>query len=64
MEELSDEEIKNEIYKEYRKEFVGEGQIFFYYKRKGMEIIPGYNMSMTDLEYQYPMPDDEIILGN
>ena len=61
--ELSDEEIKNEIYKEYRKEFVGEGQIFFYYKRKGMEIIPGYNISMTDLEYQYPMPDDEIILG-
>lgn len=60
---LTDDEIKNEIYKEYRKEFVGEGQIFFYYKRKGMEIIPGYNGSMTDLEYQYPMPDDEIILG-
>ena len=60
---LSDEEIQSEIYKEYRKEFVGEGQIFFYYKRKGMDIIPGYNGVMTDLEYQYPMPDDEIILG-
>ena len=52
-----------EIYKEYRKEFVGEGQIFFYYKRKGMETIPGYNGEMTDLQYQYPMPDDEIALG-
>ena len=60
---LSDEEIQNEILKEYRKEFVGEGQVFFYYKRKGMTTIPGYNGVMTDLEYQYPMPDDEIILG-
>ena len=60
---LTDEEIGKEIYKEYRKEFVGEGQIFFYYKRKGMERIPGYNGIMTDQQYQYPMPDDEIILG-
>ena len=60
---LTDAEVKEEIYKEYRKEFVGEGQIFFYYKRKGMETIPGYNGEMTDLQYQYPMPDDEIALG-
>ena len=60
---LTDQQVKDEIYKEYRKEFVGEGQIFFYYKRKGMETIPGYNGEMTDLEYQYPMPDDEIALG-
>lgn len=61
--ELSDREIQDEIYKEYRKEFVGEGQIFFYYKRKGMEVIPGYNGIMTDQEYQYPIPDNEVILG-
>lgn len=62
-ESLTDEQVKEEIYKEYRKEFVGEGQIFFYYKRKGLETIPGYNGEMTDLQYQYPMPDDEIALG-
>ncbi|MDE5610563.1 MAG: RagB/SusD family nutrient uptake outer membrane protein, partial [Odoribacter sp.] len=62
-ESLTDEQIKQEIYKEYRKEFVGEGQVFFYYKRKGLETIPGYNGTMTDAQYQYPMPDDEIALG-
>lgn len=62
-ETLNDEEVRNEIYKEYRKEFVGEGQMFFYYKRKGMEYIPGYNEMMDDGKYQYPMPDDEIELG-
>ena len=62
-ETLTDEEVKNEIYKEYLKEFVGEGQMFFYYKRLGATSIPGYKGEMTDLQYQFPMPDDEIILG-
>ena len=60
---LKDNEILEEITKEYRKELVGEGQIFFYYKRKGVEVIPGYNGVMDDAKYQYPMPDDENILG-
>lgn len=60
---LTDEEVQHEILKEYRKEFVGEGQVFFYYKRKGMEIIPGRLEVMTDAQYQYPMPDDEVVLG-
>ena len=62
-ETLTDEEVKKEIYKEYMKEFVGEGQMFFYYKRKGATTIPGYKGEMADEQYQFPMPDDEIILG-
>ena len=31
-ENLSAADVQNEIYKEYRKEMVGEGQLFFYYK--------------------------------
>src|SRR5690606_2491802 len=31
---LTDQQIRDEITKEYLKEFVGEGQLFYYYKRK------------------------------
>ncbi len=61
--ELTDEEIMDEITKEYRKELVGEGQLFYYFKRLGLDM-PGYNKPMTDIEYQFPMPDDELIIGN
>src|SRR5699024_2951496 len=32
--------LQDEIRKEYAKEFYGEGQLFFYYKRKAMSPIP------------------------
>lgn len=60
---LTDEQIKTEIMKEYMKEFVGEGQLFFYYKRLGLKNIPGYVGEMTDAEYQMPMPDSEMVNG-
>ena len=55
-ETLSAEEIQNEIYKEYRKEFVGEGgQPIFYYKRlnassiKAASVVPGRSVSVLPL---------------
>ncbi|MBO9632556.1 MAG: RagB/SusD family nutrient uptake outer membrane protein [Chitinophagaceae bacterium] len=60
---LTDQEVRNEITKEYLKEFIGEGQLFFYYKRQGTRFIPNYANEMTDAQYQMPMPDEEVING-
>lgn len=61
---LSEERIKEEIYKEYRKEMIGEGQLFYYYKRLKYMNIPGSAISGNDDVYVLPMPDNEIEFGN
>lgn len=61
---LSATEVQNEIYKEYRKEMIGEGQLFFYYKRKGYTAIPGSAVTASDNVYVLPMPDNEIEFGS
>lgn len=63
-ETLSAEEIQEEIFKEYRKEFLGEGQLFFYYKRKNYSTIEGASVAANNAVYVWPMPDDEIEFGN
>ena len=62
---MSADDIQNEIYKEYRKEFVGEGgQLFFYYKRlnapeiKGASVRPGKNV------YVLPIPSNDQEFGS
>lgn len=60
---LSDVRIKEEITKEYMKEFIAEGQLFYYYKRLGTKFIPGFAEEMTDTQYQMPMPDSEVANG-
>lgn len=60
---LTDAQIQNEITKEYMKEFVAEGQLFYYYKRLGFPTILGSAKDMTDVEYQMPMPDSELASG-
>lgn len=53
------------IEKEYRKEFYGEGQLWFFYKRQGyktFQFCPITNM--TEARYRFPIPDDETVLGN
>lgn len=53
-----------EILKEYRKEFVGEGQLWFYYKRKNTVTIPeGVGNPMTPAKYLFPLPLAEIEYG-
>lgn len=58
--------IQDELTKEYRKEFISEGQLFFYYKRTGVKQIPGLAAGSIadDKIYMLPYPDNEIEFGN
>lgn len=58
------EKMEN-IEKEYRKEFYAEGQLWFFYKRLGYKTFMFCPISnMTEKQYRFPLPDDEIALGN
>jgi len=63
---LMETQLISEIQKEYRKEFVSEGQLFFYYKRKGLVQIPNYTsaLGLDDKVYMLPYPASEIEFGN
>lgn len=59
-------ELDAEIKKEYRKEFIGEGQLWYYYKRHDVDFTDGYQQYMhgigffTDKNlYVFDRPDDE-----
>ncbi len=58
-------ELEDYITKEYRREMIGEGQMFFYYKRKGMQNIPDggatetSSMNMELQNYTFPLPESE-----
>ena len=58
--DLTTEQIDEEIQLEYRKEFISEGQLFYYYKRLGKLTIPGTSTVMNDDIYVLPMPDREL----
>lgn len=61
---ISAETLSAELMKAYRKEFYGEGQLWFYYKRTNTLNIPdGVGNPMNDLKYTFPMPQDEIEFG-
>ncbi len=63
---LNSTQIIAEIQKEYRKEFISEGQLFYYYKRNGLEQIPNYTSAtgLDDKIYMLPYPASEIEFGN
>lgn len=61
-ETLKGEELQAEILKEYNKEFIGEGQVFFYHKRKGSTFI-NENPVASSVNYWLPMPEQEINFG-
>lgn len=61
---LSAAGIQQEIFKEYRKELIGEGQLFYYYKRLNLVRIEGAPLPGNDRVYVLPMPDSEIDFGN
>jgi len=63
--------LKTEIGKEYRREMLGEGQTFFFYKRNSATAIPNHatlritpEKSMALSAYVVPLPDSEIALRN
>lgn len=61
--DLTTTQINAEILLEYRREFIGEGQLFFYYKRKNSSQIDDVNVTMNDGTYVLPLPDREISYG-
>lgn len=61
---LSSADITAEIYKEYRKELIGEGQLFYFYKRRGYASIPGATGAATLSTYVFPYPDNEVEFGS
>ena len=58
LQNLSAEQLQQELEREYYREFIGEGQVFFYHKRMNTTMIATANAI-----YQLPMPEDEIDLG-
>ena len=54
---MSREKLDEEIWKEYKKEFIGEGQLWYYYKRlQKMDFSP----NMTDAKFfTFEIPDSE-----
>ena len=61
---ISEEILRNEISKEYRKEFIGEGQWFFYCKRINRKELPNAIVPFNENYYVLPLPDQEIEYGN
>lgn len=63
-ETLSSDQIQEEIYKEYRKEFMGEGgQLFYYYKRLNASEIKGGGITPSKAVYVLPIPSTDIEFG-
>ena len=60
--DLDAEQIKEEIIKEWRKEYITLGQLFFQYKRWNLEDV--FGNAMNDKTYVLPFPESETITGN
>lgn len=63
-ENITDENLQMAIRKEYRKEFIGEGQWFFYCKRTEQAVLPNITVPFSKAYYVLPMPDQEKEYGN
>ena len=61
---LTPEQLQQEVFKEYRKDFITEGQLFFYYKRLNLPRIEFLQNAADAKIYVLPMPDNEIEFGN
>ena len=63
------DDFNEELTKEYRKEFLSEGVLFYYYKRTGVDEYDGYfdassnPMVIGDAQYLLPYPELEIQYG-
>ncbi|MGI6233617.1 MAG: hypothetical protein ACOYJF_12365, partial [Prevotella sp.] len=62
----SEDELQEEIEKEYGKEFIAEGQLFYYHKRLNQNITNHTawdTYTITPSLYVMPRPDDEDTYG-
>ncbi len=57
---MSKEQLQSDILKEYEKEFYGEGQTFYAYKRINSPSMLWSTVVITPSVYQIPLPQDEI----
>jgi hypothetical protein len=62
-------QLKDYITNEFRKEVIGEGQMFFYYKRNAMTTVPNHaavtgTKQMLLTNYVVPLPISEISVRN
>ena len=62
-EDLTTDQIQEEIYKEYRKEFIAESQLFYYYKRLNASEIKGAAVRPNKSIYVLPIPESDIEFG-
>ena len=58
------DDLEQELYKEYTKTFVGEGQLFYFMKRNNLTGIPGVAEEQFPELYTFPLPDNELEFGN
>lgn len=63
-ENVTDENLQTAIGQEYRKEFIGEGQWFFYCKRTDQAVLPHVTVPFSKAYYVLPIPDQEKEYGN
>lgn len=63
-ETISDVELQNQIFREYRREFLAEGQLFYYYKRVNAPVIENSAVPGSNAVYVLPLPEDELKYGN
>jgi len=56
-------QLQSELKMEYRREFIGEGQLFYYYKRLNAPSIDDVFVNMSDATYVLPLPDNEVSYG-
>lgn len=68
--QMTEQQAMDEVWKEYVKEFMCEGQLYYFYKRLNYSQIPiptavgntvSYSYQVPD--YVFPLPDDEIEYG-
>ena len=68
---IEQDELQDELVEQYQKEFVGEGQLWFFHKRRNSDNIinwgRNFNFEMFGYDkseaYTFPMPTDEIDFG-
>lgn len=55
------DEVRDEVLKEYRREFIAEGQVFFTYKRLFLKEMPWADADdqISESDYIVPLPDTE-----
>lgn len=65
--EVADAVSEDALLREMRREFIGEGQLFFAYKRlnRDIQVDTGEgNVAASDAVFVFPIPDNEIENGN